>query len=108
MRATVQNDTTTFRGLRVKLETHELVDELLRGFPSDAALIATEDDETIAYSLMNAPRDWKLRRIVFVKDSLRKLAHDADRDVKIDYIRRDLFRAATRRRQYVYPRPFAA
>ena len=124
MRAMVVENTLPFGSLRLPsrrrneeggvqhvqttMGTREIAEELLRGIPADVALIASEDDATISYAVVKPSRGWKLSRIVFAKDSLEKLAHDADRDVKIDYIRRDLFRAATRRRQYVYPRPFAA
>ena len=52
-------------------------------------------------------RGWKLSRIVFSKASLRKLADDRHREIKLEYLGRDIERTAARRATYTYPRRFA-
>jgi hypothetical protein len=46
----------------------------------------------------------KLRSIVLDRNALRQLARDPDREVKIDYLKRDLLRAADHAIEYRYPR----
>lgn len=46
----------------------------------------------------------RLRTIVLRRASLRRLATDPAREVKIDYLRRELL-GATRRTEFRYPRP---
>lgn len=50
---------------------------------------------------------WRLRRIVLGRESLEKLAADPHRDVKIEYLKRDLTLAASTRRTWSYPRTLA-
>jgi hypothetical protein len=45
----------------------------------------------------------KLSSIVFSCEGLRRLRADPDRDVKIEYLRKDIARAARSRREYRYP-----
>ena len=61
------------------------------------------DAETIAFEIDARP-GWKLRSVVFSRNALRHLAIDPDRDVKLDYLRRDLLKAAPHRAEYRYPR----
>lgn len=46
----------------------------------------------------------KLRSIVLCRASLRRLMQDPARDVKIEYLQRDLANSATRRGEFRYPR----
>jgi hypothetical protein len=46
----------------------------------------------------------KLHTIVLKRSSLRRLAGDPDRELKLDYLRRDLLDSATRRGEFRYPR----
>ena len=45
----------------------------------------------------------RLRNVVFARPCLQKLADDSVRDIKIDYLRRDLERVSKKRDTYVYP-----
>ena len=47
----------------------------------------------------------KLRTIIFDRDALRRLLESGDGVVKIEYLKRDLLRAATQRIEYRYPHP---
>ena len=61
------------------------------------------DGDLIAFDIEPRP-GWKLRRVVFSRLSLGRLAADHDREVKLDYLRRDLLRCAPHRAEYRYPR----
>ncbi|HEY0591791.1 MAG TPA: hypothetical protein VGF40_08490, partial [Thermoanaerobaculia bacterium] len=61
-----------------------------------------EDDGTIRVRLRGGP-GWKLSAIVFSREGLRRLQTDPDRDVKIEYLQRDIVRAARSRSEYRYP-----
>jgi hypothetical protein len=50
---------------------------------------------------------WRLSSVVLDKQCLLHLASDPQRDVKIEYLRRDLVNSATFRREYRYPRTLA-
>ncbi|HEX7809737.1 MAG TPA: hypothetical protein VF608_13465, partial [Thermoanaerobaculia bacterium] len=50
----------------------------------------------------------KLTTIVLSRRSLRKLADDPARDVKIEYLQRDLLQTAGLRAEFRYPRPHVA
>lgn len=62
----------------------------------------SEDEKTFRIRLKKAP-GWKLVSIVFSKRALRKLLSDPHRDIKLEYLRRDITRQARWRREYRYP-----
>ncbi len=69
-----------------------------------AAVRACSDDrEVIRYAVRGD--SLKLRSIVLVREALRRLLSDPAGAVKIDYLKRDLLRAATQRIEYRYPHP---
>jgi hypothetical protein len=82
----------------------EIANEILQVLPG-APRVQSEDRDTITYALPTA-FGLKLATIVFAKRSLRKLEVDPARDVKIDYLQRDLIRCAKRRTEYRYPHTF--
>jgi len=49
--------------------------------------------------------DLKVTGIVLRRSSLRRLATDPQRDVKIEYLKRDLLASATHRKEFRYPHP---
>jgi hypothetical protein len=69
----------------------------------DFAERARGDREVISFELESRP-GWKLRSVVFSRDALRRLAGDPLREIKLDYLRRDLLRSAPVRVEYRYPR----
>jgi hypothetical protein len=48
---------------------------------------------------------WRLASVVLGRGALRKLLGDPQREVKVDFLRRELLRALTSRREFRYPRP---
>lgn len=50
---------------------------------------------------------WRLRRIVLGRESLEKLERDPQREVKLEYLQRDLANAGSTRRIWSYPRTMA-
>jgi len=80
-----------------------LADELVRSLPNlPAAEIVGEDSHSVRFRVRQA--GWKLATIVFSKRALRKLLNDPTRDVKVEYLRRDILSSALRRVSYSYPR----
>jgi hypothetical protein len=77
----------------------EVVAPIANGAGTD---FVTEDDGTIRVQL-HGGAGWKLSTIVFSRDGLRRLQNDPDRDVKIEYLQRDIARAARSRSEYRYP-----
>ena len=69
--------------------------------------VHSEDSKTIKYLVQRA-FGWQLATVVFSKQSLFKLANDPNRDVKIEYLRRDLLESAAYRKEYTYPRSLAS
>lgn len=65
-----------------------------------------EDERTIRIRIKKEP-GWKLSSFIFSKRALRKLFSDPNREVKLEYLRRDIARQARARREYRYPRQFA-
>lgn len=66
----------------------------------------SEDERTIRIRLKKEPGR-KLSSVIFSKRALRKLFSDPNREVKVEYLRRDIARQARARREYRYPRQLA-
>jgi hypothetical protein len=77
----------------------EVIAPIVGGTP--AACIA-EQDGTIRCELRGGP-GCKLSSVVFSCEGLRRLQTDPDREVKIEYLQRDIARAARSRTEYRYP-----
>ena len=85
--------------------THEtkLAEQIVGVLPAGSvARVLCDDPETIRFAVENS--SLKLRSVVFSRASLRRLLRDAARDVKVDYLQRDLLRSAVRRAEFRYPR----
>jgi len=83
------------------------VARLILGVIPTQVEVQSEDGDVIRYRVRRG-FGWKLAFIVFSKASLLKLARDPKRDVKIEYLRRDIVNTATQRREYRYPRNLAS
>ena len=84
-------------------EETKLAEEILAVLPQGSvARFCSDDQESLRFAVQAA--GLKLRSVVFRRSSLRRLLTDAVRAVKIDYLRRDLLRNASRRVEYRYPR----
>ena len=84
----------------------ELVLAIVRVLPHAAgARVAQEDGEVIAIELPDH-KGAMLRLAVFSKAAVGDLLDDESRDVKVEYLQRDIRRAARSRREFRYPRQF--
>jgi hypothetical protein len=91
----MNNDPGTAAELRI---AEEIVGVLPAG---SVARVVTSERDAICYRVRSA--SMRLHTVRFKRASLRKLAADTDRDVKVDYIKRDLLRAAGARLEYHFP-----
>jgi hypothetical protein len=81
----------------------ELAKEIIGALDADAVRICSDDRRSIRFAVRSAAM--KLRSIVLSRASLRKLLSDPLAAIKIEYLKRDLRRAAANRIEYAYPRP---
>jgi hypothetical protein len=80
----------------------EIALAILSALPAGSTRLVCDDQETLRYSV--AAAGFKLRLIVFRKESLRTLQNDPAREIKIEYLARDIVRSGKRRFDYIYPR----
>ena len=79
-----------------------IAEEIVGVLPAGVARACSPERNTIRYSVRG--EDMKLRSIVLSRASLRRLAKDPHREVKIEYLKRDLLDSAGRRVEFRYPR----
>jgi hypothetical protein len=79
-----------------------IAEEIVSILPADIVRACSPEKHTIRYSVRT--EGMKLRTIVFNRESLRRLAEDPQREVKIEYLKRDLLSAAGQRGEFRYPR----
>jgi hypothetical protein len=80
-----------------------IAEEIVRVLPEGSwARVCSDDREAVRYAVRS--HAMKLRSVVLSRASLRKLAADPARDVKLEYLQRDLLRSALRRAEFRYPR----
>ena len=89
-----------------KLDESRIAEEIVSVLPTGVARECSSERGALRYSVRAA--GLKLRTIVLNRRSLQKLAADPLRDVKIEYLQRDLLRSATQRAEFCYPRPHVA
>ncbi|HEV7765957.1 MAG TPA: hypothetical protein VGQ76_13215 [Thermoanaerobaculia bacterium] len=80
-----------------------VAEEIVNVLPSGVARELSAERDAIRYAVR--AEGMKLRTIVLSRSSLRRLSEDPARDVKVEYLRRDLLDAATHRSEFRYPRP---
>ena len=80
----------------------QLAEAIVSVLPSGVARACSTDRSTIRYSVR--ADGLRLRTIVLNRMSLRRLASDPAREVKIEYLRRDLAEHAATRTEFRYPR----
>lgn len=83
----------------------ELAEEIVEGLHELPVTITGEDEHTIQLAIKRR-EGWKLSAVVLSKGSLRRLAIDPLRIIKLDYLVRDILRSVSRRSRYTYPRHF--
>jgi hypothetical protein len=74
---------------------------ILEVIPYDRFELESETDEVLRYRLRDP--DWKLVSVIFMKKSLRRLAADPHRDVKLRYLQNDLAWSTRQRQIFTYP-----
>ncbi|MEA2491938.1 MAG: hypothetical protein QOH21_3730 [Acidobacteriota bacterium] len=85
-----------------KQDETKLAEEIVSVLPVGIARACSDDRESIRFAVRGD--GIKLRSIVLSRASLRRLADDPHRAIKIEYLRRDLLDTASQRRQFRYPR----
>lgn len=86
-----------------KYDEARIAEEIVRVLGVGVARACSAERGSIRYGVRS--EGMKLRSIVLNRASLRRLADDPARDVKIDYLRRDLLDSASRKAEFRYPRP---
>lgn len=80
-----------------------LAEEILSVLPKGTwARNASDDRDILRYVVRSG--EMKLRSVVLKRSSLQRLLADPQREVKIEYLKRDLLRTARRRAEFRYPR----
>jgi hypothetical protein len=88
--------------MRKKIDETQLAEAIVGVLPDGVVRACSSDRSVIRYSVR--AEGLKLRSIVLNRMSLRKLATDPDREVKVEYLRRDLAESAQTRSEFRYPR----
>jgi hypothetical protein len=78
-----------------------LAEEIVSVLDARVVRVCSDDRENLRYAIRGPMR---LRSIVLGRAALRRLLHDRDGAIKIEYLQRDLLRSAGQRGEYVYPR----
>ena len=75
---------------------------IVSALPAGSVVRLASDDESVRFRVEDSAM--KLRSIVLNRESLRRLEGDPQREVKLEYLQRDLVRSAMRRAEFRYPR----
>jgi hypothetical protein len=79
-----------------------LAEEIVSVLPAGSvARVVSADKDSICYRVRSGA--FRLNTVRFRRESLRKLAADPLRDVKVEYMQRDLLASASRRAEYRFP-----
>lgn len=89
-----------------KSDETRLAEEIVSALEPSALRDCSSERDVIRFAIRG--RALKLRTVTFSRAALRRLLQDAAALVKIDYLKRDLVRMASRRTEYSYPRPATA
>ena len=83
----------------------EVARQIIGVIPTEVEL-HSEDARAIRYRVRRG-FGWRLSLVVRDKQSLLRLASDPQREIKIEYLRREIVNSATYRREFRYPRTLA-
>lgn len=86
----------------MKYDESRIADEIVSVLPAGVVRACSPERNTIRYAVRG--EGMKLETIVLKRESLRRLIDDPHRDVKIEYLQRDLLQSAARRGEFRYPR----
>ena len=84
-----------------KMDEAKLADEIVGVLDPAVVRACSEVRDAIRYAVRG--KSLKLRTILLRRDALRRLLTDPARTVKIEYLKRDLLRAAFHRTEFRYP-----
>ncbi|HYS52432.1 MAG TPA: hypothetical protein VER58_01545 [Thermoanaerobaculia bacterium] len=84
-----------------KMDETKLAAEIVGVLDPAVVRVCSEVRDAIRYAVRG--KSLKLRSILLRRDALRRLLTDPAGDVKIEYLKRDLVRAAMHRIEYRYP-----
>jgi hypothetical protein len=84
-----------------------LAEEILAVIPEEFLALEADGPEVLRYRVRGSQGSWRIRYIVFGRESLDRLDRDPLRAVKVEYLQRELLRLAPRRRLWGYPRTFS-
>lgn len=85
-----------------KMDETKLADEIVGVLDPAVVRVCSEARDAIRYAVRG--NSLKLRSILLRRDALRRLLTDPARSVKVEYLKRDLLRAAMHRLEFRYPR----
>ena len=83
------------------MDDMKLAEEIVSVLDAQVVRVCSDDRDNLRYAIRGSMR---LRSVVLGRAALRRLLHDRDGAVKIEYLQRDLLRSAGQRGEYVYPR----
>jgi len=86
-----------------KYDETRMAEEIVNVLPIGVARELSAERDAIRYAVR--ADGMRLRTIVLSRASLRRLIDDPAREVKVEYLRRDLMEAAAHRSEFRYPRP---
>ena len=86
----------------MKYDETRIAEEIVGVLGEGVARACSKERDSIRYTVR--AEGMKLRTIVLSRRALRKLIDDPARDVKIEYLQRDLRESALRRGDFRYPR----
>ncbi|MFL6245340.1 MAG: hypothetical protein ACJ74H_04895 [Thermoanaerobaculia bacterium] len=86
-----------------KYDETRMAEEIVSILPAGVAREFSAERDAIRYAVR--ADGMRLRTIVLNRASLRRLIDDPARDVKVEYLQRDLMESAARRSEFRYPRP---
>jgi len=83
------------------MDETKLAEEIVSVMDARVVRVCSDDRENVRFAVRGP---MKLRSIVLGRAALRRLLHDRDGAIKIEYLQRDLLRTAATRSEFVYPR----
>lgn len=86
--------------------SYRLVHEILSAVPAGAVSRLEDYPDRIQVRIVPLAGD-RLQRVILGRESLEKLDGDPQRDVKVEYLKRELALAVSSRRIWAYPRTLA-